>query len=170
MLMYSVTQPIIKLEGLNALLEITASQVEKLDLEVVETKPIKVMETKVLDSDGELLDEWGVKYSAGGLKLIRSPRNLTRYVIKEGCLVICDGAFCICIRLTRITIPNSVTEIWAVRLKIATNDIRGVEEVQIDCDWPLKTESVYLKRLNYITERLHAKKISVSATIRLHQL
>ena len=55
-------------------------------------------------------DEYGVKYSKDGKKLLKAPRNLTTYTIRQGIKVICDEAF----RgrsLRTINIPNSVTHI-----------------------------------------------------------
>ena len=56
-------------------------------------------------------DEFGVKYSKDGLRLLKSNENITNYVVKAGTRVICDGAFVRCSGLTSVTIPNSVTSI-----------------------------------------------------------
>ena len=56
-------------------------------------------------------DEFGVKYSKDGLRLLESNKNITNYVVKAGTRVICDGAFKNCHGLTSVTIPNSVTSI-----------------------------------------------------------
>ena len=56
-------------------------------------------------------DEFGVKYSKDGLRLLKSNENITNYVVKAGTRVICDGAFAYCSGLTSVTIPNSVTSI-----------------------------------------------------------
>ena len=56
-------------------------------------------------------DEFGVKYSKDGLRLLKANENITNYVVKAGTRVICDYAFFRCSGLTSITIPNSVTSI-----------------------------------------------------------
>ena len=59
-----------------------------------------------------LVDEWGVKYSKDGRKLLEAPYELNgTYSIKEGVRIICDKAFCLCSSLIEIVIPNSVTSI-----------------------------------------------------------
>ena len=58
------------------------------------------------------VDEWGVKYSKDGRKLLRVPEELSgAYSVKEGTRIICDGAFGICRSLSEIVIPSSVTSI-----------------------------------------------------------
>ena len=58
-------------------------------------------------------DEYGVKYSRDGKKLLKASSLLRdkEYVVREGTEVICDGAFGYCKYLQSITIPNSVTSI-----------------------------------------------------------
>ena len=56
-------------------------------------------------------DEFGVKYSKDGLRLLESKDNIIKYVVKAGTRVICDSAFAFCSSLTSVTIPNSVTSI-----------------------------------------------------------
>ena len=56
-------------------------------------------------------DEFGVKYSKDGLRLLKSNENITNYVVKAGTRVICDSAFADCRGLTSVTIPDSVTSI-----------------------------------------------------------
>ena len=56
-------------------------------------------------------DEFGVKYSKDGLRLLKSNENITNYVVKAGTRVICNHAFSWCRNLTSVTIPNSVTSI-----------------------------------------------------------
>lgn len=59
-----------------------------------------------------ITDEFGVKYSKDGRKLLKVPRQLKgSYSIKEGTKIICDRAFACCYSLTSLVIPDSVTEI-----------------------------------------------------------
>lgn len=51
-----------------------------------------------------------------------------------------------------------------------TNGVTGVREIQIDCDWTMRTRSRYFAFLRTLAAMAGAKSISVSATIRLHQL
>ena len=58
------------------------------------------------------IDEWGVKYSKDGRKLLKAPQELKEcYSIKEGVRIICDKAFSMCSPLAEVVIPNSVTSI-----------------------------------------------------------
>ena len=58
------------------------------------------------------IDEWGVKYSKDGRKLLKAPQELKEcYSIKEGVRIICDKAFSMCSSLAEVVIPNSVTSI-----------------------------------------------------------
>ena len=62
------------------------------------------------------VDEWGVKYSKDGRKLLKAPGELSgAYSVKEGTRIICDLAFWGCRSLSEIVIPSSVTSIgdWA---------------------------------------------------------
>ena len=51
-----------------------------------------------------------------------------------------------------------------------THDIKGVKELQIDCDWTIKTQDAYFKFLEHVRQLLAEKGMKLSATIRLHQL
>ena len=50
------------------------------------------------------------------------------------------------------------------------NDIKGIKEIQIDCDWTASTQETYFDFLQELREKAKAKGIKLSATIRLHQL
>ena len=78
-------------------------------------KPIEeVLSTKATKEDlkDAIIDEYGVKYSRDGKKLLKASSSWRKeYVVREGTEVICDGAFSCCFSLQSITIPNSVTKI-----------------------------------------------------------
>ena len=58
------------------------------------------------------VDEWGVKYSKDGRKLLKAPGELSgAYSVKEGTRIICDSSFWCCSSLSEIVIPSSVTSI-----------------------------------------------------------
>ena len=73
----------------------------------------EIRRTDVTDEDRQnaVKDEFGVSYSADGIRLIKAPSNLVSYQIKEGTKVICDCAFRCKSVLKTIHIPNSVTQI-----------------------------------------------------------
>lgn len=51
-----------------------------------------------------------------------------------------------------------------------TNGVRGVREVQVDCDWTCRTRSRYFGFLRTLVALAKSEGIDVSVTIRLHQL
>ena len=93
-----------------------------------EKKVITLLSTDITDEERKnaIEDDYGVKYTADGLKLIRAPHDITAYIIKKGTQVIGKGAFLECSSLQSITIPNSVTNIgdsafrWCLSLKSIT--------------------------------------------------
>ena len=59
-----------------------------------------------------VIDEFGVKYSKDGRKLLKAPQNLDgTYSIKEGVRIICDNAFDECYSLSSLVISDSVAGI-----------------------------------------------------------
>ena len=79
-------------------------------------KPIEeVLSTEATKEDRKyaIIDEYGVKYSRDGKKLLKAYFSSweEEYVVREGTEVICDGAFSCCFSLQSVTIPNSVTKI-----------------------------------------------------------
>lgn len=51
-----------------------------------------------------------------------------------------------------------------------THDLGPVKEIQIDCDWTKQTQTAYFNMLERLHQRTAEKGITLSATIRLHQL
>ena len=93
-------------------------------------KPIEeVLSTKATKEDlkDAIEDEYGVKYSRDGKKLLRASyySSLREYVVREGTEVICDYAFWLCESLQSITIPNSVTSIGDGAFKMCKSLQRG---------------------------------------------
>ena len=81
---------------------------------VEKPKEEEVLSTEVTDEDlkNAVEDEYGVKYSKDGKRLLRAPKNLDgEYTIRKGIKVICDRAFLACKKLSSIHIPDSVTSI-----------------------------------------------------------
>ena len=73
---------------------------------------IEIISTEVTEEDKKdaWTDEYGVKYSKDGKKLLESPDlGLTNYTIRQGTRSICDKA--LCSSLQSVTIPDSVTSI-----------------------------------------------------------
>ena len=72
------------------------------------------MSTKATDEElnEAIIDEYGVKYSKDGIKLLKSPRELDgTYFIKKETRIICDEAFRDCSSLRSLVILDSVTRI-----------------------------------------------------------
>ena len=67
----------------------------------------KLTEVTEQDLAEAMVDEYGVKYSKDGKRLIKGPSLTLHYNIKEGTEIICDHAFSSCFCLS-ITIPSSV--------------------------------------------------------------
>ena len=77
--------------------------------QTIEDLPTKATEEELKET---FVDEWGVKYSKDGRKLLKAPQKLNgTYSIRKGTKIICDRAFCLCSSLTEIVIPNSVASI-----------------------------------------------------------
>ena len=71
------------------------------------------LSTEVTDGDWSdaIEDEYGVRYSRDGLRLLRVPIDIEKYKIKNGTKVICNSAFIACRSLCELEIPSSVTSI-----------------------------------------------------------
>ena len=75
---------------------------------------IEDLSTKATDEELKeaFVDEWGVKYSKDGRKLLKAPQGLKgNYSVKVGTRIICDDAFSKCSSLASIVISNSVVSI-----------------------------------------------------------
>ena len=69
-------------------------------------------ETTKEELNEAFIDEWGVKYSKDGRKLLGVSEKLSgAYSVKEGTRIICDRAFDWCCSLSNIVIPDSVASI-----------------------------------------------------------
>ena len=75
--------------------------------------PEVALSTAVTDEDEKngIKDEYGVLYSRDGFRLLKAPRNIVTYKIKDGTKVICEYAFYFCKALQKLVIPSSVTSI-----------------------------------------------------------
>ena len=84
-------------------------------LNKVEKPLIEIFCTEATEEDlkDAIEDEYGVKYSRDGKKLLKASSSFRGkgYVVREGTEVICDRAFYWCEPLRSITIPNSVKSI-----------------------------------------------------------
>ena len=59
-----------------------------------------------------ITDEFGVKYSKDGRKLLKAPQKLDgTYSVKKGTKIICDCAFWCCDSLSSLVIPDGVTSV-----------------------------------------------------------
>ena len=85
-----------------------------LSLERPKEPEIEIISTEVTEEDEKngWTDEFGVKYSKDGKKLLESTdQGLTNYTIRQGTRSICYEAFWHCESLHSVTIPDSVTSI-----------------------------------------------------------
>ena len=77
--------------------------------QIIEDLSTEITEEELKEA---FVDEWGVKYSKDGRKLLKAPGELSgAYSVKEGTRIICDLAFLGCRSLSEIVIPSSVTSI-----------------------------------------------------------
>ena len=83
-------------------------------LQTIEDLPTKATDEELKEA---FVDEWGVKYSKDGRRLLKAPYELNgTYSIRKGTKIICDWAFgwskfIGCRSLTSLVIPDSVTNI-----------------------------------------------------------
>ena len=103
-------------------------------LQTIEDLSTKATEEELKEA---LVDEWGVKYSKDGRKLLEAPQELDlTYSIRKGTKVVCDRAFC-CVILSEIVIPSSVTSIgdWAFSFCRSLSEIVIPSSVTSIGDW-----------------------------------
>ena len=83
----------------------------------------ELLNPEITDEEYEeaITDEYGAKYTKGGLKLISVPKGLISYTIKEGTTVICIEAFSGCTSLQSVVIPDGVTEIGSNAFSCCTS-------------------------------------------------
>ena len=94
----------------------------------IQPQTIEDLSTKATEEERKeaLVDEWGVKYSKDGRKLLGVPETVSgSYSVKEGTRIICNHAFWHCNSLSDIVIPSSVTSIgdWAFEHCRSLSDI-----------------------------------------------
>ena len=78
-------------------------------LQAIEDLPAKATDEELKEA---FVDEWGVKYSKDGRKLLKAPYELNgTYSIRKGTKIICDEAFSGCRSLKSLVIPDGVTSI-----------------------------------------------------------
>ena len=83
-------------------------------LQAIEDLPTKATDEELKEA---FVDEWGVKYSKNGRKLLKAPKKLDGiYSIRKGTKIICEEAFrwsktIGCLFLKSLVIPDSVTNI-----------------------------------------------------------
>ena len=90
---------------------------------------IEDLSTKATDEELKeaFVDEWGVKYSKDGRKLLKAPHELDgSYSIRKGTKIVCDRAFYGCTSLRSLVIPDSVTSIGDRAFKFCNfpNDLK----------------------------------------------
>ena len=52
----------------------------------------------------------------------------------------------------------------------ATHDIAGVRQLQVDCDWTLRSMKTFYAFLQEVRDEAHRQGMTLSVTVRLHQL
>lgn len=73
-----------------------------------------------------------------------------------------------CLRGDRQQLAKQIVD--RVMQMCETNDVTGVKEMQIDCDWTSSTRQAYHRFMATMLKLCHARGINLSSTIRLHQL
>lgn len=108
----------------------------------------------VVDPDGEVMPNATLKFNDSipeGLEVIP-----TVFIVNE------------CMRKDVSDLPGKLSK--RILQMNETNDVFGVKEIQIDCDWTRTTQDEYFAFLKELRKLLAGKGLSLSVTIRLHQL
>ncbi len=108
----------------------------------------------VVDPDGEVMPNATLKFNDSipeGLEVIP-----TVFIVNE------------CMRKDVSDLPGKLSK--RILQMNETNDVFGVREIQIDCDWTRTTQDEYFAFLKELRKLLAGKGLSLSVTIRLHQL
>ena len=103
--------------------------------QIIEDLSTKATEEELKEA---FTDEWGVKYSKDGRKLLKAPQELKGcYFVKEGTRMICDEVFWYSCSLSNIVIPGSVTSIgnWAFKGCTSLSNIVIPNSVTSIGDW-----------------------------------
>ena len=103
--------------------------------QIIEDLSTKATEEELKEA---FTDEWGVKYSKDGRKLLKAPQELKGcYFVKEGTRMICDEVFWYSCSLSNIVIPSSVTSIgnWAFNGCTSLSNIVIPNSVASIGDW-----------------------------------
>ena len=103
--------------------------------QIIEDLSTKATEEELKEA---FTDEWGVKYSKDGRKLLKAPQELKGcYFVKEGTKMICDEVFWYSCSLSNIVIPGSVTSIgnWAFKGCTSLSNIVIPNSVTSIGDW-----------------------------------
>lgn len=100
-----------------------------------ECVPVVDISTDVTDEDlvEAIEDEYGVKYSKDGKRLLKADSKLKgEYHIRKGTICICFSAFEDCSGLTGVVIPEGITEIG----DFAFSNCTGLENIIVSADNP----------------------------------
>ncbi len=100
-----------------------------------ECVPVVDISTDVTDEDlvEAIEDEYGVKYSKDGKRLLKADSKLNgEYHIRKGTICICFSAFEDCTGLTGVVIPEGITEIG----DFAFSNCTGLENIIVSADNP----------------------------------
>lgn len=129
-------------------------------------KPLNTIVTKE-DMMGSFKDEQGIIYSGDGTKLIRATQNIDTYVIKDGTIIICNGAFSTDGIIKQITIPSSVKAIGKnvfIRKKTEGHTIGVSSIINKSPFFAIQNKSLYTKDYRKLIYCWNTKEI-----IRLHE-